>query len=219
MKKLIILILGAVFVLSASEADAQTWSEWFRQKKTQKKYLLQQIAALKVYAGYAQKGYKIYQQGLGAIGSFTGGEFTLHGDFFASLETVRPEIRSYSKAAGIVAIQEEIAKDYPSYLRIFDNSDFLSAEEQHYIRSVYSRMMADLEAGIDRLAEVTAEGTLKMTDDERIGTIDGLYAETQEIYVFFRRFSEEAKSLALSREKEQKEIENSRVMHGITTEP
>ncbi|WP_333627468.1 hypothetical protein [Sphingobacterium siyangense] len=219
MKKLIILILTAAYALSATEAGAQTWSEWFRQKKTQKKYLLQQIAALKVYVGYSQKGYKIYQQGLGAIGSFTGGEFVLHGDFFASLEAVRPEIRGYSKVAGIVAIQMEIADKYPRYLRMFDSSDFLSAEEQKYIRGVYGRLMADLEAGADRLAAVTADGALKMTDDERIGTIDALYAETQEIYLFFRRFSEETKALALSREKEQKEIENSRVLHGITTGP
>ena len=219
MKKLIILILGAVFALSATEADAQTWSEWFRQKKTQKKYLLQQIAALKVYAGYAQKGYKIYRQGLGAIGSFTGGEFLLHNDHFASLEAVRPEIRGYSKVAGIIAIQQEIAEKYPGYVRMFDTSDFLNAEEQKYIRSAYGRMMADLEAGIDRLASVTADGALKMADDERIGTIDALYAETQEIVMFFRQFSEEAKALALSREREQREINNSRVLHGIKTEP
>lgn len=219
MKKLIILILGAVFTLSATEADAQTWSEWFRQKKTQKKYLLQQIAALKIYIGYAQKGYKVYRQGLGAIGSFTGGEFDLHNDHFASLEAVRPEIRGYSKVAVIIDMQQEIAEKYPRYIRMFDSSDFLSAEEQKYIRSVYGRLMADIESGTDRLASVTADGALKMTDDERIGTIDALYAETQEIFVFFRRFSEGAKALTLSREREQKEINNSRVLHGITTEP
>ncbi|MGJ1327402.1 hypothetical protein [Sphingobacterium multivorum] len=219
MKKLIILALVMAFSLSATVAKAQTWSEWFRQKKTQKKYLLQQIAALKVYIGYAQKGYSIYKQGLGAIGSFTGGEFGLHGDFFASLEAVRPEIRGYSKVAGIIAMQVEIADKYPKYLLVFDNSDFLSAEERKYIRRVYSRMLADLDTGIDRLASVTVDGALKMTDDERIATIDAIYAESQEIYLFFRSFSEETKALALTREKEQKEIDNGRVLHGITTEP
>lgn len=219
MKKLTIMVLVTAFSLCTTAAKAQTWSEWFRQKKTQKKYLMQQIAALKVYISYAQKGYKIYQQGLGSIGNFTGGEFGLHGAYFASLEAVRPEIKGYSKVAGIMAIQEEIARKYPEYLQMFDSSDFLNAAERKYIRSVYGRLLADIVVGIEMLSAVTVDGSLKMTDDERIEMLDLLHAETQEMYVFFSRFSEEAKALALLREKEQRNINNSRVLHGIKTQP
>ncbi|MGJ1382863.1 hypothetical protein [Sphingobacterium siyangense] len=219
MKKLTIMVLVTAFSLCTTAAKAQTWSEWFRQKKTQKKYLMQQIAALKVYISYAQKGYKIYQQGLGSIGNLTGVEFGLHGAYFASLETVRPEIKGYSKVAGIMAIQEEIARKYPQYLKMFDSSEFLNAAERKYIRSVYGRLLADIVAGIEMLSAVTGDGALKMTDDERIEMLDLLHAETQEMYVFFSRFSEEAKALALLREKEQRNINNSRVLHGIKTQP
>ena len=56
MKKLLIL---STMVLCADNLSAQTVAEWFRQKATQRKYLLQQIAALHVYSGYLSKGYSI----------------------------------------------------------------------------------------------------------------------------------------------------------------
>ncbi|MBK8088802.1 MAG: hypothetical protein IPK31_13170 [Chitinophagaceae bacterium] len=53
MKKIILLPVIATFLFNA--ANAQTLNEWVNQKSTQKKYLLQQIAALQVYIGYAKK--------------------------------------------------------------------------------------------------------------------------------------------------------------------
>jgi len=82
-----IIFIGLMLFLSAGNIHAQTFSEWFRQKKTQKKYLLQQIAALQVYIGYAQKGYRIAKEGLTTIGGFTKGEFDLHSDFINSLSS------------------------------------------------------------------------------------------------------------------------------------
>ena len=58
MKQFTLLIL---FVLAGGLSQAQTFNEWFRQKATQKKYLIQQIAALQVYLDYVQKGYAIAQ--------------------------------------------------------------------------------------------------------------------------------------------------------------
>ena len=53
MKKLIIIMLLGMLVTGVK---AQTFAEWFQQKKTQKIYLLEQIAALQIYTGYLQKG-------------------------------------------------------------------------------------------------------------------------------------------------------------------
>ena len=45
-----------LFLFVSMLLSAQTTAEWFNQKATQKKYLIQQIAALQVYIGYLQKG-------------------------------------------------------------------------------------------------------------------------------------------------------------------
>ena len=72
-------------VLCAENLSAQTSSEWFRQKATQKKYLLQQIAALQVYSGYLSKGYSIAKNGLNTIKNIKNGDLLQHSNYFTSL--------------------------------------------------------------------------------------------------------------------------------------
>ena len=149
MKKMLLFLL--IFMPAIGSLRAQTFAEWFRQKKTQKEYLLQQIAALQIYIGYAQKGYKIAKEGLTAIGSFTRGEFNLHGDYFHSLKTVNPEIRKYVKVADIIALQVKIVQNYNSTYRQINSSNAFSKDELNYIRSVFTNLLDDCEKTLDEL--------------------------------------------------------------------
>lgn len=85
-------LLGLVFLLLfvGTNAFGQTWGEFFSQKKTQKKYLLEQLVALKMYAGYLKKGYDIVGSGIGTVWDIKNGEFSLHSTFFSSLKSVNP---------------------------------------------------------------------------------------------------------------------------------
>ena len=75
-------ILIIIILLAGSFCHAQTYDEWFRQKKTAKKYLLDQIAALQTYIGYAEKGYSIVTGGLNTIKDIKHGDFNLHNNYF-----------------------------------------------------------------------------------------------------------------------------------------
>ena len=75
MKKIIAIALLLSFAESIS---AQTFDEWFNQKATQRKYLIQQIAALEVYTGYVSDGYSIAKKGLNIIHDIKNGDFNLH---------------------------------------------------------------------------------------------------------------------------------------------
>src|ERR1700676_4411499 len=110
MKK-IMLILYTSFA-ATSYLHAQTFDEWFQQKKTQVKYLVNQIAAYQVYTKYLEKGYDIAQNGLTTIHEIKKGEFNLHSGFFNSLKSVNPEIAKYSKVGEIVSYQLAIIKDF-----------------------------------------------------------------------------------------------------------
>lgn len=202
----------------AGSLQAQTFSEWFRQKKTQKKYLLQQIAALQVYIGYAQKGYKIAKEGLTTIGGFTKGEFDLHGDYFNSLKKVNPEIKQYAKVADIIAMQLKIVKDYNRSYGQISRSNAFNNGELEYIRRVFSRLLDDCDQTLDELIAVTTSGKLEMKDDERMGRIDRLYLDMQDKYSFSQSFSNDAKTLAVARAKENTEIQTSRALQGIKNE-
>jgi len=213
MKKILLFLL--FFISAAGSLQAQTFAELFQQKKTQKKYLLQQIAALQVYIEYAQKGYKIAKEGLTTIGGFTRGEFNLHTDYFNTLKSVNPEIKHYAKVAEIIALQVQIVQNYHRTYRQLNSSDAFSDNELAYISRVFSRLLDDCAKTLDELITITTDGKLEMKDDERIARIDKLYLDMQDKFTFSRSFSNDASLLAASRIKAQTDIQTGRALQGI----
>jgi len=213
MKKAIIAAL--LLVVGSSAAQAQNLEEWFQQKKTQKKYLLQQIAALKVYKRYARQGYNIVENGLKTVGGFTRGEYQLHGDYFDKLKQINPAVRHYEKVEQIIQIHQRIADDYKKDQHHFQQSRELSSEELTYINGVYERLLDDCELNLDELKKVISYGEFEMKDNERLKRINDLYEDMKSKYHFSRDFSNGAKVLISARIKERSEIEISRDLHGI----
>lgn len=208
-----LLALSLLLTLS-SAANAQNFSEWFRQKKTQKKYLIQQIAANQVYLEYLNKGYQIAKDGLGVIGSFKRGEFNLHGDYFNSLKTVNPEIKRYAKVINIIDLQLKIVRGTSNSLRQFSRSDAFSSDEMDHVQRVFGRLLEDCETSLDELLAVTTDGELEMKDDERIARIDRIYLEMLDKHTFFQSFSKETQMMAAARIQENKDVNTSRALQG-----
>ncbi len=205
-----------LFSLSGtSHLMAQTFAEWFQQKKTQKKYLLQQIAALEVYIECAQKGYKIAQEGLSAVSDFSKGNLDLHGTYFNSLKTVNPQIRKYASVAEIIALQVKIIQNYKSTYQRIKNSNAFSKNELKYVGKVFTILLRDCEKTLDELITVTTDGMLQMKDDERMKRIDKIYFDMQDKFSFSGAFSNDAILLAASRIKEQMDIQASGWLQGI----
>src|SRR5688572_5776828 len=88
-----------MLLLMAQSAKSQTWNEWFRQKKTQKQYLVQQIAALKVYLKYLKEGYTVVKKGMQIVGDIKEGNFNSHKDYFNSLREVNVLVSGSGKVS------------------------------------------------------------------------------------------------------------------------
>jgi hypothetical protein len=215
MKKIIILFLLLSFVAGAK---AQTFGEWFQQKKTQKKYLLQQIAGLQLYIGCIKKGYSIAQKGLTTISDFKSGEFHLHSDYFNSLTNVNPLVKNYSKVADIIFYQIQIVQTYRQAYKRIKKSNAFTPNEIAYMNRVFGRLIDDCYAAIDELIIVTTSGKLEMTDDARIERIDALYEEMEDKYSFLKSFSGETIAVADARAKEKNDVEDGRLIYGVKNE-
>lgn len=206
MKKLITLCF---LILVVTGSHAQTFDEWFRQNQTQKKYLLEQIAALKVYEDYVKAGYKIVGGGLDLIGDIKDGEFSLHKKYFSDLVTVNPSLKRYSKIAETISRQIELVQISQRTLRTLRQSGMMKEEELLYIKRVFDRVIDHAAALLDELAMLLADGQVSLKDDERLARIDRLNAETKDLHSFMTGFASEAKQLANTRYKE--ELEGNRV--------
>ena len=203
--KTILLVIATVLLFQS--ANAQTWDEWFKQKKTQKKYLVQQIAALRVYLDYLKKGYTVVHNGLNTIENIKNGSFNLDRDFFSSLKNVNPAIRNTAKVADIIAFQIFISRELERVYGFCSSNKRFTPEEIRYIAQVHTNMLVYCDASISELLTIIQPGKTEMTDDERIRRIDKIYDEMNDRCAFVREFGSDAQVISMEREKEASETE------------
>jgi hypothetical protein len=212
MKKTLIILILLGYV---SYADAQTFNEWFRQKATQKKYLIEQIAALKIYAGFLRTGYDIGKKGLGTIRNIKNGDFNLHRDFFGSLTVINPAIKNYGRVADIIALQVSILKITSEAKSMLNDTELFATEEKAYHRGVYDKLLADCGNAIEDLNNTAINSKLVLTDDERINRIDGIHAEMLKRYQFAEMFTADIKQKVRSKHREKRDVILSKKLFGL----
>jgi hypothetical protein len=194
----------------AFSASAQTWGEFFSQKKTQKKYLLQQIAALQVYIGYAKKGYDIVGSGIHAVRDISNGEFSLHRNFFSSLAAVNPNIKNSAAVSEIINGGLAVIAVLKQW-----TSAGLNAEDQTYVALVRADLLAECAADLEDLFMVITAGKLEMKDDERLTRLETLRLSMQDKYDFALYFTGNLQRLIRNRVREQQSIDQIRRWYGI----
>jgi hypothetical protein len=212
MKKL--LVTGMV-LLCLKDVSAQTWDEWFRQKATQKKYLLQQIAALKVYAGYLSQGYAIAKNGLGIIQNIKQGDFGLHRKYFNYLSTVNPRLKSYIKVAAIISNEASFAEQTAKAIKSFTNSHQFTPAELDYIKAVFQNLLSGCSANLDDLSNILTNGRLQLKDNERIEGIDKIYDDSRDKEIFLDHFCSSTSVLMMQRMKGTDEITFDKQLNGL----
>ncbi|TKC00043.1 hypothetical protein [Pedobacter cryotolerans] len=198
-------------LLGVSNCYGQNWNEIFRQKKTQQKYLLQQILALEVYASYLKKGYEIVDGGLQTIRDFTNGEFSLHNAFISSLKKVSPAVRNDLRVVEIIEMQVNIGREFNG---IKANPN-LSVSNQLYIQNVRENLWEESLKDLEELLMVITSGKIEMSDDERIERLNRVYFSMRDKSAFTQNFISEISRFTRQKEMEIRSIEQTRNNYGI----
>lgn len=208
-------VIISLFITLVAECDGQTYSEWFRQKKTQKKYLIEQIAALQMYAGYLEKGYSTVMDGLSYINSIKHGDFNLHNAYFRSLKKVNQLVKHCKIANWIISSHEEIKSISKRVLKNVKGFQIFNAEQKDYIESVFKKLLEGCDTNVQLLSQLLTPGLLSLRDDERLHQINRLYEDMQERYLFTRTFEKKIHQIELIAVSEEREIERTRKMVDI----
>lgn len=183
----------------------------------QNKYkdLIARIALLKVYLGYLQKGYSTVRNGLTLIGDIKNGEFRLHKDYFNSLKNVNPKIKNYAKIADIISLQIKIINQQRKAFAQAVNCGFFNSSELDYFKTVFSNLVIETHKDVNWLIQLTTNGQLQITDEQRLQQVESLYNHVQEQYGFIRAFSNDLKIHSLQRLKEQQNINGVKDLYKI----
>jgi hypothetical protein len=205
-------LVSCFLVLSSAErSSAQTFAEWWSQKKTQISYLNQQIVALMVYGRSVKEGYQISQSGLGSISGWAKGELEQHTFRYSSLRQVNPNIRDDKRAVGVVNDLNRIV----GQLSALDRLSGLSADDWKYIRSVRVKVLAGCDANASELELVMTSGEAEMTDDERLDRLAHIDERVKDLWSFTSGFCSRVKVLILQREQAERDLITVRRVYGI----
>lgn len=207
------IVISLVLLSLGTQAQTPNANEWLRQKKTQRKYLIQQIAALKVYLEYLKKGYKIVDKGLTTIGEIKNGTFNLDKDYLNSLKQVSPVVKNSPKVKEVLVYHHSITSDFRKFLDDCRKDANLTSDEVHYIEDVYQNMLKECEVSIDELTVITTTGEAEMKDDERLLRLDKVHDDMQDKYAFIQGFISSTRLLSLERAKEKNQINGSRNLY------
>lgn len=199
---MVIFVLFVMQFLGIRSVSAQTFGEFFNQKKTQKRYLLEQLAALKVYAGYLKKGYEIVGNGVGMVRDLKNGEFGLHSAFFGSLKAVSPAIRNNAKVAETISLQLGIVRAFGT----MSDHELLTVSNRNYIDGVREKVMNECAADLEELLIVITSGKVEMSDDERIQRLDKVYGSMRDKSTFVQSFTGDVGLLVRQRQNELQSI-------------
>ncbi|ETZ20157.1 hypothetical protein [Pedobacter sp. V48] len=197
LRNALILLFGVLMLITATAPGcrAQTWAEWFKQKKTQQKYLVQQIAALQVYIGYAKKGYEIVGSGLQTVRDISNGEFNLHHVFISGLKQVSPAIRTDVRIAELVALQFGIVKN----INGLKSSGGLSTDQLIYVVEVANEVISECYHDLEELLLIITSGKLEMKDDERLSRLNEIYERMLDKSAFVQDFCGEVNLVSRQR--------------------
>ncbi len=208
-------LVGLVMVCLQA-AQAQTWDEWFKQNKTQRKYLLEQIAHLQVYIDHARKGYQLVQGGLQVIHRIKEGEFSLHQAFIASLSAINPSIAAYADVATMAQRQVRLYARYRDLVKQLRTTEGFTSEEIDLVYTALTELVRQAAQTLDESIKITTRQRLSLTDDERIKRITALKEQSLQQENHFQRMQHSVQQWAAQRMAEATDVERVRTWHGIT---
>ena len=188
-------------------AQAQTLDEWFRQRETQKEYLVQQIAALQAYAGTLRQGYQLLSEGISTVQHIKNGDLGLHQAFFQSLGRINPAIGQSPLLQDILTWQAATQRTLQVFLQ---QTEGLTAGELAYLQQVRTQVLAAAGRDTETLWLLLTEEALDLRDDERLSYLALLHQATGERYRITRALREEARLLALQRKHALHEVQTIR---------
>lgn len=152
------------------------------------------------------KGYKILTQGYNRIKDIAEGNFELHQVFLDGLFAVNPSVAKYKRIPDIIRYQSLLMKEYRRAFNRFKNDPNLTPEEVSYLEKVYSYLVNQSLKNLEELAMIITANKLRMSDDERIQSIDRIYFDIENKLSFLRYFNNSTQILVVQRAKESSEV-------------
>ena len=176
---------------------------------------IEKLSQLKSILSEMKQGYAIIHGGYSTIKNLSEGNFNLHNGYLSSLLAINPALQKYQRVADIISNQALIVSEYKSAFTRYKNGGRFTSSELDYISSVYANLLKESLDNLSELTDVLTASKLRMSDAERIRTIDKLDADTQDKLSFLRSFNRRTSALDAQRAQALQDNRDTRQLYGM----
>jgi hypothetical protein len=169
--------LVIILMVACGSVQAQTFSEWFQQKKTQIAYYTEQVAALKAYSELLVQGYAIVRDGLQVVSDIKNGDFGLHNAYFSSLRQINEAFHTDDATA----MYENVIRQCKHAATL---SAYLPADQAQYVLSVAGDLQQKAAEQLRQYALLTTTDHYELSDEERLKWITECFTTLDDQYAF-----------------------------------
>ena len=174
---------------------------------------IEKLAQLKSILTNLYKDYEVLETGYTTIKNISEGNFNLHKVFLDGLLAVSPTVQKYVRIVDIIEDQGRIVSEYKSAYNLFKQDKHFNPDELVYMSTVYNHLIDLSSKNLENLLNVTTANKLRMSDAERLHSIDGIYGETKEELVFLRNFNDDTRMVAIKRARELNDLETVQALY------
>lgn len=210
MKKRVVIWMIFLVLFVPSKTLAQS------QEMQQLMLNIEKLAQFKEILKDMKKGYMILNGGYNTIKDLSQGNFSLHKTFIDGLMQVSLTVKKYKRIGEIVNYQMLLVKEYKAALKRFKKSSLFNDREIRYIEKVYANLFKQSLRNLDELTTVVTANKLRMSDDERLESIDRIYVDMQDKLMFLRNFNANTSVLTVQRSKEHNDVNSLRDLYKVT---
>ena len=206
MKRVIMIgVFGFVSFFAKAQADEIQQLVLDLQKLTQLKSILQEL----------YKGYEVVSNGYETVKNISKGNFNLHQIFLDALLAVSPAVQNYKRVADIINNQVMILHEYKNAFNRFKQYGYFNVKEIDYIGKVYGNLFTASLKNLDELAIILTASKLRMSDEERLKSIDRINTDMLDKLTFLRHFNNNTSLLVVQRAKEHNDVTTVQSLYGI----
>jgi len=208
MKKTLIIMLLLVSIPIAVHAQSQEAAQLILN--------VEKLKQLEEILDNMYKGYKILTKGYNTIKDIAEGNFNIHQLFLDGLYAVSPAVRNYKRIPYIIRYQQFLLKEYKRAYNKFRNDPNLTVREIRYLENVYEYLFKQSLRNLDELIMVTTASRLRMSDEERLHSIDRIYEDMENKVTFLKLFNSSTQALVVQRAKDAHEVTTLQKLYDVT---
>jgi hypothetical protein len=167
---------------------------------------VQKLQDLKSILQEMKKGYEILDKGYTEIRNIAKGRFELHKAFLDGLLAVSPSVRNYHRISAILEAETNLVREYSQGRSQAYAGGLFTGQELGYFERMYSVLYKRSQQSLDELTMVITAGELRMSDAQRLRSIDRVYMEISGLLRAVRQLNQETSLQAAQRQHEKDEL-------------